>query len=38
MKKKLVIFGNGNHAKIVKQEIQKNSIRTKSCFNFINVD
>lgn len=37
MKKKLVIFGNGNHAKIVKQEIQKNSkLELKAVFDFIN--
>ena len=36
MKKKLVIFGNGNHAKIVKQEIQKNSkLELKAVFDFI---
>ena len=37
MKKNILIFGNGNHCKIVKQEIEKNSnYKIKAIFDIIN--
>ena len=37
MKKKVVIFGNGNQAKIVKQEINKdNKLEILAVYNYLN--
>ena len=36
MKKNILIFGNGNHCKIVKQEIENSNYKIKAIFDIIN--